>query len=80
MESGWVAPAGPDLDAFEREVAERVGVRHAVGLSSGTAALHLTLVSWGVGPWRRRAGLDADVRGHRQRDQVRRGDAVLHRL
>ena len=49
MESGWVAPAGPDLDAFEQEVAERVGVRHAVGLSSGTAALHLALVSWGVG-------------------------------
>lgn len=50
MQSGWVAPAGPDLDAFEREVAERVGVAHAVGLASGTAALHLALVSWGVGP------------------------------
>lgn len=50
MRSGWVAPAGPDLDAFEREVAERVGVAHAVGLASGTAALHLVLVSWGVGP------------------------------
>ncbi len=50
MRSGWVAPAGPDLDAFEREVAERVGVAYAVGLSSGTAALHLALVSWGVGP------------------------------
>lgn len=50
MQSGWVAPAGPDLDAFEREVAERVGVRFAVGLSSGTAALHLALASWGVGP------------------------------
>ncbi|WP_435745312.1 DegT/DnrJ/EryC1/StrS family aminotransferase [Nocardioides sp. SYSU DS0663] len=50
MQSGWVAPAGPDLDAFEREVADRVGVAHAVGLSSGTAALHLALVSWGVGP------------------------------
>jgi dTDP-4-amino-4,6-dideoxygalactose transaminase len=50
MQSGWVAPAGPDLDAFEREMAERVGVSHAVGLSSGTAALHLALVSWGVGP------------------------------
>lgn len=50
MRSGWVAPAGPDLDAFESEVAERVGVAHAVGLSSGTAALHLALVSWGVGP------------------------------
>ncbi|WP_210438955.1 DegT/DnrJ/EryC1/StrS family aminotransferase [Nocardioides xinjiangensis] len=50
MRSGWVAPAGPDLDAFEAEVAERVGVSHAVGLASGTAALHLALVSWGVGP------------------------------
>ncbi|QIK64956.1 aminotransferase class I/II-fold pyridoxal phosphate-dependent enzyme [Nocardioides sp. HDW12B] len=49
LRSGWVAPAGPDLDAFEAEIASRVGVRHAVGLSSGTAALHLALVSWGVG-------------------------------
>lgn len=50
LRSGWVAPAGPDLAAFEQEVAARVGVTHAVGLSSGTAALHLALVSWGVGP------------------------------
>lgn len=49
LRSGWVAPAGPDLDAFEREVAARCGVAHAVGLSSGTAALHLALVSWGIG-------------------------------
>lgn len=50
MRSGWIAPAGPDLTAFEAEVAERIGVRYAVGLASGTAALHLALVSWGVGP------------------------------
>ncbi len=50
MKSGWVAPAGPDLDAFEAEMASRVGRQHAVALSSGTAALHLALVSWGVGP------------------------------
>ncbi len=50
MKSGWVAPAGPDLDAFESEIAARVGREHAVALSSGTAALHLALVSWGVGP------------------------------
>lgn len=50
IRSGWVAPAGPDLAAFEVEVAARVGVEYAVGLSSGTAALHLALVSWGVGP------------------------------
>jgi dTDP-4-amino-4,6-dideoxygalactose transaminase len=49
MQSGWVAPAGPDLNLFEREVADRVGVPHAVALASGTAALHLALVSWGVG-------------------------------
>lgn len=49
VRSGWVAPAGPDLDAFEREIAERVGVSSSVGLASGTAALHLALVSWGVG-------------------------------
>lgn len=49
MKSGWVAPAGPGLQAFEREVADRVGVPHAVALCSGTAALHLALVSWGVG-------------------------------
>lgn len=50
VKSGWVAPAGPDLEAFEAAVAERVDVPYAVGLSSGTAALHLALVSWGVGP------------------------------
>jgi dTDP-4-amino-4,6-dideoxygalactose transaminase len=50
MQSGWIAPLGPDVDAFEREVAERVGTEHAVALSSGTAALHLALVAWGIGP------------------------------
>ena len=50
MKSGWVAPAGPDLDSFEQEVAARVRVGHAVALSSGTAALHVALVAWGVGP------------------------------
>jgi dTDP-4-amino-4,6-dideoxygalactose transaminase len=50
LESGWVAPAGPDLFAFEEEMCARLGVAHAVAVSSGTAALHLALVSWGVGP------------------------------
>lgn len=50
MRSGWIAPAGPDLDAFEAEIACRVGVDHAVGLSSGTAALHLGLLGLGVRP------------------------------
>jgi len=50
MASGWVAPVGPDLDAFEAEVTQRVGVAHGVALSSGTAALHLGLIALGVGP------------------------------
>ncbi|WP_309064551.1 DegT/DnrJ/EryC1/StrS family aminotransferase [Microbacterium sp.] len=50
MRSGWIAPLGPDVDAFERELAERVGVDHGVALSSGTAALHLGLITLGVRP------------------------------
>ncbi|MEU4216105.1 aminotransferase class I/II-fold pyridoxal phosphate-dependent enzyme [Actinoplanes sp. NPDC026623] len=48
FDSNWVAPVGPDLDAFEAQVAGLLGVRHAVALSSGTAALHLALVAAGV--------------------------------
>ena len=49
LRSGWIAPLGPDVDAFERELARRVGVSHGVALSSGTAALHLALLALGVG-------------------------------
>lgn len=48
LESGWVAPLGPEVDAFEREIAEFTGTAHAVALSSGTAALHLGLMAIGV--------------------------------
>ncbi|MFC3501721.1 DegT/DnrJ/EryC1/StrS family aminotransferase [Micromonospora krabiensis] len=50
LRSGWVAPAGPDLQAFERDIAERVGTGGAVAVSSGTAALHLALLGVGVKP------------------------------
>ena len=50
LQSGWVAPSGPDVDAFEAEVAARVGVGGALALSSGTAALHLALLGVGAGP------------------------------
>jgi len=50
VESGWVAPIGPDLDAFEAEVAAVAGRTHAVGLSSGTSAIRLLLREAGVGP------------------------------
>ena len=48
FETNWVAPLGPNLDAFERELAEIVDVPHAVAVSSGTAALHLALAVIGV--------------------------------
>ena len=50
LRSGWIAPLGPEVDAFETEMASFVGVAHAVALSSGTAALHLGLLSLGVKP------------------------------
>lgn len=50
MRSDWIAPLGPHVDAFESEIAARVGVRHALALSSGTAALHLALLGFGVRP------------------------------
>jgi len=48
FDSNWIAPVGPDIDAFEREFAQAIGVHHAVALSSGTAALHLGLIAAGV--------------------------------
>jgi dTDP-4-amino-4,6-dideoxygalactose transaminase len=50
LRSGWVAPVGPCVDAFEREMAQRTGTTHAVAVSSGTAGLHLALMALGVGP------------------------------
>jgi dTDP-4-amino-4,6-dideoxygalactose transaminase len=48
FDSGWIAPAGPDLDAFEAELMALSGAAAAVGLSTGTAALHLALQGVGV--------------------------------
>lgn len=50
LDSGWIAPLGPQVDAFEEELAAYCGRRHCVALSSGTAALHLGLLILGVGP------------------------------
>jgi dTDP-4-amino-4,6-dideoxygalactose transaminase len=50
FDGGWIAPVGPDLDAFEAEVAEVAGVAQAAAMASGTAALHLALLLSGVGP------------------------------
>ena len=52
LDSGWVAPAGPDLNAFEAELAQVLNVEeeNVLCLSSGTAALHLGLLELGVQP------------------------------
>ena len=48
LRSGWVAPVGPELDEFERDLSAASQRRHAVALSSGTAAIHLGLLALGV--------------------------------
>ena len=47
--SNWVAPLGPNVTAFEKEVAAYAGVKGALAVSSGTAAIHLALRLLGVG-------------------------------
>lgn len=44
FDSNWIAPLGPEVDAFEEELAARTGRLNAAALSSGTAGLHLALV------------------------------------
>ena len=48
MRSGWLAPVGPDLAAFEADMTAYLGITHAVGLASGTSAVHLGLKYLGV--------------------------------
>jgi dTDP-4-amino-4,6-dideoxygalactose transaminase len=49
LRSGWLT-MGPRTQEFEREFAELLGVRHAIAVASGTAALHLAYLAAGVGP------------------------------
>jgi dTDP-4-amino-4,6-dideoxygalactose transaminase len=48
FDQNWVAPMGPNVDAFEQSLATFCGVDHAAALSSGTAAIHLALILLGV--------------------------------
>lgn len=50
FESNYIAPIGPQIDAFEQEFAEKIGIPHTVALTSGTAAMHIALHQLGVGP------------------------------
>src|SRR5690606_36254387 len=49
FETNWIAPLGPNVDAFEREIADYVKVEDAAAISSGTAAIHLALELLNVG-------------------------------
>lgn len=49
FDTNWVAPLGPNVNAFEKELADYVGIAHASALSAGTAAIHLALKILGVG-------------------------------
>lgn len=48
FDTNWIAPLGPNVDAFEAELAAKVGIGHAAAVSSGTAAIHLALILLGV--------------------------------
>lgn len=50
FQSNWIAPVGPHVDGFERDLARRLGVPDALATVSGTAALHLALRAIGVEP------------------------------
>lgn len=50
LESGWLAPAGPGLAAFEAGLTDAMRLPHALAVSSGTAALHLGYRLLGVAP------------------------------
>lgn len=49
IDTNWIAPLGPNVDAFEKELAQYVGASGAVAVSSGTAAIHLALSLLEVG-------------------------------
>ena len=49
LTEGWISSAGPYVEQFEHELAKYLGVKHAISVNTGTAALHLALLSAGVG-------------------------------
>ena len=50
MEANWIAPLGPDVDGFEKDLADYTKVKYVAALSSGTSAIHLALIMLGVKP------------------------------
>lgn len=50
FDTNWIAPLGPNVDCFEKDLSDFTGAKFAAALSSGTAALHLALIMIGVQP------------------------------
>ena len=50
FKSNYIAPLGPQVDAFERELSEYVGIPYTLAVSSGTAAMHLAMRLLDLGP------------------------------
>lgn len=50
FDTNWIAPLGPNVNGFEKDLAEYTGMKAASALSSGTAAIHLALIMLGVKP------------------------------
>ena len=48
--TNWIAPLGPNVNAFENELAQYLNIKHVVVLSSGSAAIHLAIIILGVKP------------------------------
>jgi len=49
FDTNWIAPLGPNVNEFEKELAAKIGSKHAAAMTSGTAAIHLALKAAGVG-------------------------------
>ncbi|WP_017187258.1 DegT/DnrJ/EryC1/StrS family aminotransferase [Alkalibacillus haloalkaliphilus] len=49
FDTNWIAPLGSNVNGFEQELADKVGIKSAAALSSGTAAIHLALRAAGIG-------------------------------
>lgn len=49
FDTNWIAPVGPHVNAFEKEISEYTGAKYAAALSAGTAAIHLAVKLLGIG-------------------------------
>lgn len=65
IQSNWVSTVGPNIDAVEKMMAEYVGVNYAVGLSCGTAALHLATKLAGEALYGQAKPNQGTLQGHR---------------